>query len=139
MSEINNNYKHQYTMIIDDEDLDNFLNEKLIAFNNFSKHVYIHRNAVSALDFLNDLKEQGSKGIQVFPEVIFIDLNMPVVDGFQFIQSLNEIIDKKEINPKLVVLTSSVSQKDREKIFAMSPEYIFATKPLSGEYLKSLS
>ncbi|MEI6020436.1 MAG: response regulator [Bacteroidota bacterium] len=131
-------FKHQYTMIIDDEDLDNFLNEKLIAFNHFSKHVYTHSNAKSALEFLNNLKEQGSIGIQAFPEVIFIDLNMPVVDGFQFIQSLNEIIDKKEFNPKLVVLTSSVSQKDREKIFEMSPDYIFATKPLSGEYLKAL-
>ena len=131
-------FKHQYAMIIDDEELDNFLNEKLLAYSHFSKHIYKHSNAISALTFLSDLKGKGKEGMDVFPEIIFIDLNMPVVDGFQFIESFNELVNLSEAKSKLVVLTSSVSQKDREKVADLGKRYLFATKPLSTEYLKYL-
>ena len=130
-------FKHQYAMIIDDEELDNFLNEKLMVFNHFSKHIYKHNSAVSALAFLNELKTKGPEALSAFPEVIFIDLNMPVVDGFQFIESLNKLVAQLKIQTQLVVLTSSVAQKDRDKISEINPDYLFVTKPLSSEWLQA--
>lgn len=133
-----NSYKHQFVMLIDDEDLDNFVNEKLIQFSCFSKTTYVNTSAISAFEFLNNLLKIETQAEHIFPKVIFIDINMPIIDGFQLINQLSELITGKNVNPKMVILTSSVSIKDKEKAKALGDYIYFATKPLSPAHLKDL-
>jgi CheY-like chemotaxis protein len=131
-------YRHKYVMLIDDVELDNFINEKLIRSYNFSENVYLNTSTTSALEFLNNLVLMGKDAQHIYPEVIFVDINMPVVDGFQFIHSFQKAIDKQINKPKLVVLTSSVAEKDREITSSISKEITFLNKPLAKEMLDKL-
>lgn len=133
-----NKFKYQHVMLIDDLELDNFINEKLLAANNFSKKIYVTTSARSALEFLNNILIMGEEFLNAMPEVIFIDINMPMVDGFQFIEAFKKTIEKQLNKPKLVVLTSSVFEKDKEKTFSISEDIVFLNKPLTKEMLETL-
>lgn len=126
-------YKYKYVLLIDDVELDNFINEKLISSNGFSEKIYICNSGQGALEFLNNLNIAAAAFPDIYPEVIFIDINMPVMDGFQFIQSFQEIIKKQRKHPKLVVLTSSVAERDRQTTSGLSKDILFLNKPLSKD------
>jgi CheY-like chemotaxis protein len=132
------NYKYNRVLLVDDMELDNFVNKKFLLHHQFSKSIYVNTSAKGALEFLNNLIAAGiwSKN---FPEVIFIDVNMPVTNGYQFIESLQELFKMHEIEqPKLVVLTSSVFNIDRQRAMDLSEDIVFMTKPLSKEMLDLL-
>lgn len=121
-------------MLIDDVDLDNFVSKTILKAYHFSENIYVYNNAQDALNFLKQIK--GNPNI-IFPEVIFIDVNMPVIDGFQFIQNVQKEL-KPELdryNTKLVMLTSSVFNSDRQKAKESFNETIFLVKPLTEETL----
>lgn len=131
-------FKYLNVMLIDDNELDNFINEKTIEANHFAKKVYSSTSAISALEFLTNLATMGDKYKELYPEVIFIDVNMPMVDGFQFIENFNKKNKNKSYIPKMVILTSSVSNEDRMKTKAISKDIIFLNKPLTKEMLNNL-
>lgn len=131
-------FKHNYIMLIDDEEVDNFINEQLIMSYRFSKYVYVNTSSNSALEFLNNLATASKEFPQVFPDVIFVDINMPIVDGFQFIHSFQKTLERTPKKPKLVILTSSVSTDDKERSKALSKDIVFLNKPLTQQLLDSL-
>lgn len=125
-------------MLIDDEEVDNFINEQLIISYHFSRYVYVNTSANSALEFLNNLATTAKEFPQVYPDVIFVDINMPIVDGFQFIHSFQKTLERTPKKPKLVILTSSVSTDDKERSKALSKDIVFLNKPLTQELLDAL-
>ncbi len=128
-------YKYGNVMLIDDNELDNFINEKTIEANHFAKKIYMNTSAKSALEFLNNLIIMGKEYENTFPQVIFIDINMPMMDGFQFIEYFKKSDSENILNPKLVILTSSVYHEDKHKAMALSEDIMFLNKPLTGEML----
>lgn len=131
-------YRHQNVMLIDDSELDNFINEKTIEANHFAKKVYVHTSAKSALEFLHNLVTMGNDYSDVFPNVVFIDINMPMMDGFQFIEQFKKTTEKPLLEPKLVILTSSVYHEDKQRAIQISKEIIFLNKPLTKDMLESI-
>jgi CheY-like chemotaxis protein len=131
-------YRYSHVLILDDSDLDNFINEKMIESHHFSERVYVHTSAKSALEFLSNLERMGEGYEKVYPGVLFIDINMPMIDGFQFIEQLKTTGGKAGNNSKLVILTSSVNKEDREKAKAISKDIVFLNKPLTKQMLDSL-
>lgn len=125
--------KYNFVMLIDDNELDNFINENVIAANRFAGQVYVNVSGTSALEFLS-----GKKETDVVPDVIFIDLNMPIMDGFQFLENLKAIDEQKFKTYKLVVLTSSVYEEDYKRANEISPGILFFHKPLTGEILEKI-
>ena len=101
-------FKYRNVMLIDDNELDNFINEKTLEANLFSKKIYSCTSGKSALEFLNNIVTMGDQFAEVYPQVIFIDINMPMMDGFQFIDYFKKESEKQLQKPKLVLLTSSV-------------------------------
>src|SRR3954463_9526817 len=114
-------YTFQNVMLIDDSDLDNFINEKTLEANHFAKKIFVHTSGKSALEFLANMRRLATDMPGVFPSVIFIDLNMPLMDGFQFIEQFNKTILPEQPGVRLAVLTSSVYKEDREKATQVSP------------------
>ncbi len=127
--------KFSNVMLIDDNELDNFINEKILEANLFSKKVYVNTSAKSALEFLNNIITMGVDHISTYPEVIFVDINMPIMDGFQFIEYYKKHLEEKIRKPKIVILTSSVYHEDRKKTEDISKDIIFLNKPLTKELL----
>lgn len=131
-------YTYNNVMLIDDSELDNFINEKTLEGNHFAKKVYVHTSAKSALEFLSNLVTMGAEYSDVYPHVIFIDLNMPMMDGFQFIEQYKKNTEASLKKPKLVILTSSVYNEDRQKANEISSDIIFLNKPLTKAMLDTI-
>jgi CheY-like chemotaxis protein len=131
-------YKYNKVLLIDDNELDNFINEKIIESAHFAKKVYVNTSSKSALEFLNNIELLGEQSAGIFPELIFIDLNMPIIDGFQFINYLKSMTGENIKKCKMVILTSSVHPDDRKMANKISPDIVFLNKPLTEAMLVGL-
>lgn len=132
-------FKYATAMLIDDSEIDNFINQKIIESNYFSEKVYVNTSGLSAIEFLKNISVNPEIMKTLIPEVIFIDLNMPLMDGFQFINQffrLSECVTKKA---KLIILTSSFNPEDKEKAKLLLKDIVFLNKPLTDESLASIS
>lgn len=125
-------------MLLDDNELDNFINQKVIEASYFASKVYVNTSSKSALEFLNNLSISSTDKLDIFPEVVFIDLNMPMMDGFQFIENLKKNLPKKIESLRLVILTSSTNPNDRQRAAEISKNIVFLNKPLTSEMLAQL-
>lgn len=132
-------YQHKIVMLLDDNDLDNIINQKIIEANHFAETVYVNSSASSALEFLKNLMSNKAFANQLLPEYIFVDLNMPLIDGFQFMELFYKQYKSIKDISKLVVLTSSINPSDKQKVHDIDPHIRLIPKPLTVESLKSLS
>ena len=128
-------YKHKAVMLIDDNDIDNFINERMITTNSFSKMVIVKNSGESALQFLRDNCENAD----VLPQVIFLDLNMPVMDGFAFLEEYESLPASIRTSCKVIVLSSSISPEDINR--ASTNQYVvkYVNKPLNEKYLDAIN
>lgn len=132
-------FKYTTVMLIDDNEMDNFINQKIIEANSFADKVYTNTNGLSALEFLNNLYVQKENLNEMLPEVIFVDLNMPLINGFQFIEKFYEMPKEFVKTSRIVILTSSLNAEDKEIAKRLRPNIIFLNKPLTQESLSSIS
>lgn len=138
MKKAERTFTHKHIMLIDDNDLDNFINEKLMQIHHYSEKIYVHTSAISALEFLKNLTAMDDKWKELAPEVIYIDINMPIIDGFQFIELFKKTFEGIVPMPRLIILTSSLFLEDQEKTKELSDDILFLNKPLSKETLEEL-
>ncbi len=131
-------YKYKFALLIDDNDLDNFINEKMLEANCFSEIISIKTNGEIALDFLKGLFNSEDTSKHNCPDVIFVDLNMPVMNGFEFIKNFKKLYSEKLDKCKIVILTSSIHTTDRIKAEELDSRIIFINKPLTIEFLNSI-
>ena len=78
--------KYNSVMLIDDNEIDNFINQKMIEGCNFAERIYVHTSGKSAIEFLCNLARIKEVPEELIPEIIFVDINMPIMDGFQFLE-----------------------------------------------------
>jgi two-component system nitrate/nitrite response regulator NarL len=120
------------TVLIDDSDIDLFIQRRFLEVYNFSKKLVSYKSAEEALDWLQKVNGEAP------PDVIFLDLNMPNVDGFGFLENFAKLPQKILDKSRIVVLTSSNSQKDREQAFNYKNVISFVTKPLKQSDIEEL-
>lgn len=130
--------KYERVMLIDDSELDNLVNKKIIETSSFAEKIYVSTNGVSAIEFLKNLGLLSGIASRLLPEVIFVDLNMPVMDGFGFMKTLISLTGHNINNFKLVVLSSTVNENDAQAVKQISNEIVFLKKPLTPEMLGTL-
>lgn len=123
-------------LLIDDEHLFNFINKEIIKMETFAGTVNSHMNAKKALQELKTLSECGSLG---FPEVIFLDINMPVMDGWEFLQEFEKLPEPVISKCKVYILSSSIDPSDVEKSKSYKSVKDFFSKPLTPKILESIS
>jgi CheY-like chemotaxis protein len=125
-------YRFKRVLVIDDTDIDRIITEKFIKLYKFAEEVISVNSAQKGLGYLAAQTNNDN-----LPDLIFLDLNMPVMNGFDFLDTYNNLpqgIRKKNI----VMLTSSLDDNDRNK--ALSNEYVlkFISKPLTEAILKEI-
>ena len=127
--------RKELVMIIDDTLIDQFVAERMIVLYGFSKRVIVFESGISALEYLSrpDLLDDE------IPQVIFLDIRMPEMDGFEYLDAYAILDEKVKSKIKIVMLTSSFSESDRER--ANSSKYVnyFLTKPLDEDKLGQLN
>jgi CheY-like chemotaxis protein len=131
-------YKYESTLLLDDSDLDNFINEKMLEANRFSKKIHVSTDGESALELIQQLIDDPTAEGSEFPEVLFVDLNMPVMSGFEFIENFKKIDKGAVAECKIIVLTSSIHNDDRLEAERIDRNIVFLNKPLTNELLRSL-
>lgn len=118
-------------LLIDDDDIVNSINSVIIKHAKFANEVESINNVPNAIDFLNQLKSTGDT-----PDIIFLDLNMPGQDGWDFIEEYEKI--GLNGSTKVIMLTSSISAKDEERASSSKAITAFISKPLSPELLETI-
>jgi two-component system nitrate/nitrite response regulator NarL len=120
------------TVLIDDSDIDLFIQRRFLEVYEFSSELLLYKSASEALNWLKKLNGEAP------PDVIFLDLNMPEIDGFAFLKSFNELPEKIRTKSRIVVLTSSNSIQDRDMAFQNKNVIQFITKPLKQTDIEEL-
>lgn len=121
------------TLLIDDSDVDLFIQRRFLEVYNFSNQLVSYKSANEALNWLKNINGQDP------PEVIFLDLNMPEIDGFEFLTKFNALPEKIRDTSRIVVLTSSNSTQDRDQVFKHKNVIQFITKPLKQSDIETLN
>jgi CheY-like chemotaxis protein len=121
-------------MLVDDNDTDNFISKRIIELTKFAKRIEIKNSGKSALQYL----EANQNNPDLLPDLIFLDINMPIVDGFVFLFEFSRFPDTIRNKTKVVVLSSSDNKRDIEKIVNYGNVIKFVTKPLTDEVLKGI-
>jgi CheY-like chemotaxis protein len=131
--------KHKTIMLIDDNDIDNFINEKLVKAYYFAENVYVHTSTKSALEFLKNIEVTLHEiPTDLIPSHILLDINMPILDGFHFLEEFDRFETGLKDKIKIVMLTTSLNPMDIEKSKNYKSVIKFIHKPLTEEELSSL-
>lgn len=120
------------TVLIDDSDIDLFIQRRFLEVYNFSNQLVLYKSADEALDYLKTISPDNA------PDIIFLDLNMPETDGFSFLRTFEELPEQITSKSRIVVLTSSNNVKDRDLVFENKNVIQFITKPLKQSDIESL-
>jgi CheY-like chemotaxis protein len=122
------NYKT--CLLIDDNYIDNFVTRRILESGNFAEQVIVSQ---SATDAINSLRSGTVK-----PDVIFLDIRMPVMGGFEFLQEYDKLEIEGKQAIKIFMLSSSLDPTDLKK--SINNKYItqFVHKPLTQKTLDEI-
>jgi CheY-like chemotaxis protein len=118
--------------IIDDDELFTYVLSKQMKVMDFCKTILVFRNGLEALDYFRSMLESPAD----LPSVILLDLNMPVLDGWQFLDEFVRLRPCKKV--AIYIISSSIDAADHEKALAYKDVSNFYIKPVTGENLSEI-
>ena len=121
-------------MLVDDNETDNFISKRIIEITKFASRIEVKNSGKSALDYLNDNQDNPEE----LPNLIFLDINMPIVDGFVFLYEFEKFNYTIRDKCKVIILSSSDNKRDIDKIVNNDHVIKFITKPLTEASLKEI-
>lgn len=129
-------------MMIDDDETDRYLLSRMLKKLDVATELFEAQNGREALDFLTDYEAKSKEHPEDFPPVlIFLDINMPIMGGFEFLDEFAKLkqLDEKYTSSIFAMLSSSEKEEDRERAAAYDFVKGFITKgSLTPEHLQEL-
>jgi CheY-like chemotaxis protein len=125
--------KLKCVLLVDDDGTTNFINYRIITKLNIAEKIHTEINGEKALNFLQYYSENNNNNC---PELIILDLKMPVMDGFSVLEYLQIKKFANKDNIKIIVLTTSLYSEDLNSLKRFNVEYI--TKPLTEKKFLNL-
>lgn len=122
-------------MLIDDDEINNFIVIKNIKAIQFAEEATYHLRAEEGL---NELKRLAENNPEELPNVIFLDINMPKMNGWAFLKEYDEILKATDKKIILFMLSSSIYRQDMLKAEEHSSVAEYILKPLNQEKLKNI-
>ncbi|MBJ6119918.1 response regulator [Pontibacter sp. BT310] len=116
-------------LLIDDDETTNYLNHRLLSRMNTAEEIRVVTNGEEALDYL----EKAFAGVESYPrpDLIFVDIKMSVMDGFEFLEEYQKFDEADKNQTIMMMLTSSASFYDLEKLKQFPEVLKHYSKPLA--------
>ncbi len=123
-------------LLIDDSDIDNMVNKRVIQKTELATSITVKNSALSAIEYL---KEMATKDQSLIPDVIFLDIRMPEIDGFGFLDLFEQLPESVNKKSRIVMLSSSIDADDYNR--AMDNRFVkqFLNKPLQKDSVINLA
>jgi CheY-like chemotaxis protein len=118
-------------LLVDDDDDDNYFHQIIINEMNIVNKIDVVMNGIEALAYLK-------KENQMPPEIIFLDINMPKMNGWEFLDQYQHLSTEQKAKGLIVILTTSANPDDLKKAKELQDVTGFTTKPLTKEMLTEL-
>lgn len=127
-------------LCVDDDPITLMLCKMVINKSDFAQELITAQNGEEALNYFDDLKLNNlGTEIQRYPKLIFLDLNMPVMGGWEFLDSFTRDDYRDHFKDcKVIVLSSTIDPDDINKAKTYPMVLDFLSKPISKEMLESL-
>lgn len=122
-------------LLVDDNVATNLIHQKLIERQNFVDRIYTCTSATQALSMLSSPEEAPDA---IDPELIFLDINMPGMDGWDFLERYHELNTERKRPITLYMLTTSINPDDRAKAEMDGMIAGLIIKPLSANVLTEI-
>lgn len=127
--------KFDTVMIIDDNIIDLYIPSRMITKNNFGKKVLQYTDAEEALKYLQDNQEN----IAGLPQVIFVDIYMPIMSGFDFLEAYDKLSLTLKNYCKTYIISSTIDNEDISRSRSDKNVVAFHVKPITKEFLDRIT
>lgn len=126
--------KFDKVMIIDDNIIDIYITSRMITKNNFGKNVLQYTAAQEALKYLQDNQHDVSE----LPQIIFVDIYMPLMSGFEFLEEFDKLSDSLKNYCKVYIISSTIDSEDIARSNNNTNVVSFHVKPISKKILEGI-
>jgi CheY-like chemotaxis protein len=123
-------------LLVDDDEPTNFLNKLILEEMDCARHIKVAENGVRALEYLQKTNE-GDENYPL-PELIFLDINMPAMNGWEFLERYSKLLKEQKAEVVIVMLTTSLNPDDRQKANEFAEVTGFENKPLTFDKVVEL-
>ncbi|WP_423149714.1 response regulator [Rubrolithibacter danxiaensis] len=124
-------YRYRSALLIDDSLADNRINTEIIRSCRLAKEIIVMENPVTALQYL----KRCFKSLKNIPDLLFIDINMPEMNGFDLIDEILNFSGVLRGGFKIIIVSSSMDPEDIKLANASGFVQMFIQKPLTPEVL----
>ena len=130
-----NKYFFRKVMAVEDTKIDQYIIENTMKRCNFARELVLLGSAAQALAYFDELAKTPDN----LPELIFLDIQMPKMNGFEFLAELNRRHNGMHDKIEVVLLTSSLDPIDMKISGTFSNIKMYLNKPLTIEKLKQVN
>lgn len=123
--------KFETVMIIDDNSIDLYVCSRIITKNNFGKKVLEYSVATEALKYL----QKNQDNLSELPQIIFIDIYMPEMSGFEFMNEYDKLPSSLKKQCKTYIISSTIDDNDIARSHNDANVVSFQVKPITKEFL----
>lgn len=123
--------KFETVMIIDDNLVDLYIISRMVTKNNFGKNVLHYTEAHEAMKYLQENQENISK----LPQIIFVDIYMPLMSGFEFLEAYDTLSTNLKNYCKTYIISSTIDNEDIARSSSNTNVVSFHVKPITKEFL----
>lgn len=121
-------------LIIDNDPIYRTISQRIIEKLDLAETIFVEKNGYTAIQFLSQVIENNSE----LPKIIFLDIEMPVMNGWEFMDEYCKFEKSLLTEIEIYIVSSSISQVDKDKANTYSEIKGFISKPLTIETLKNI-